>query len=349
MSAQHPTVPHHRLVVAPMMKRTFPAYRQLLRRLTRHTLLVTEMISVRSLVHGDREALLPMAADGPVSVQLGGSAPDSLAWAARWAVTERGYDEVDLNCGCPSDRATDADVGACLMRTPDAVARAVESMASAVDVPVTVKCRIGTVDEPLDDWGDHEAAVRDIEALEHFADLVTGAGAARVAVHARVAVLSGLDPRANRRVPPLRHDEVHDLARARPDITWQCNGGVRTMVDVLAHLDHTDGVMVGRAAWDDPLLFADADRVVFEDEAAEVPAVRDVLADVLPLWQRDGRAAGDDGIPPRNLESLAGLRYGQPGASQWRHGLAQLRQGGGVTTGDVLALWAEVDGRVPAA
>lgn len=343
MSAQHP---HHRLVVAPMMKRTFPAYRQLLRRLTRHTLLVTEMISVRSLVHGAREVLLPMATDGPVSVQLGGSDPDSLAWAARWAVTERGYDEVDLNCGCPSDRATDADVGACLMRTPDAVARAVEAMASAVEVPVTVKCRIGTVDEPIDDWGDHEAAVRDIEALEHFADLVTAAGAARVAVHARVAVLSGLDPRANRRVPPLRHDEVHDLARSRPDITWQCNGGMRTMVDVLAHLEHTDGVLVGRAAWDDPLLFADADRVVFGDDDAARPDVRDVLADVLPVWEAAGEEPG--AIDRRNLESLAGLRYGQPGAKQWRHGLAQLRQGGGVTTGDVLALWAEVDERVPA-
>ena len=341
MGRQHP---HHRLVVAPMMKRTFPAYRQLLRRLTRHTLLVTEMVNVRALVHGDREALLPVAADGPVSVQLGGSDPEALAWASKWAVQERGYDEVDLNCGCPSDRATDSDVGACLMRTPEAVARAVEAMASAVEVPVTVKCRIGTVDEPLDDWGDHEARVRDVEALERFADLVTCAGAARVAVHARVAVLAGLDPRANRRVPPLRHDEVHDLAAARPDITWQCNGGIRTMVDVLAHLDHTDGVMVGRAAWDDPLLFADADRVVFEDPDAPVePAdVHDVLADVLPDWEASGEQPG--AIDLRNLESLAGLRYGRRGARQWRHGLAQLRQRGAVSTADVLDLWDEVDG-----
>lgn len=326
-----------------MMKRTFPAYRQLLRRLTRHTLLVTEMVSVRSLVHGDREALLPMAQDGPVSVQLGGSDPVTLAAAARWAVEERGYDEVDLNCGCPSDRATDADVGACLMRTPDAVARAVEAMVAAVDVPVTVKCRIGTVDEPLDDWGDHEAAVRDIEELERFADLAVRAGAARVAVHARVAVLSGLDPRANRRVPPLRHDEVHDLARSRPDLTWQCNGGVRTLDDVLHHLAHVDGVLVGRAAWDDPLLFAEADRVVFGDTGAVSPDVRDVLEDVLPRWEAGGDTPG--AIDLRNLEALAGLRHGRPGAKQWRHGLAQLRQRGDVRAADVLDLWATVADR----
>lgn len=329
-----------------MMKRTFPAYRQLLRRLTRHTLLVTEMISVRSLVHGDREALLPPAQDGPVSVQLGGSDPATLAATARWAVLERGYDEVDLNCGCPSDRATDADVGACLMRTPDAVARAVEAMVAAVDVPVTVKCRIGTVDEPLEDWGDHEAAVDDVAGLEHFADLATAAGAARIAVHARVAVLSGLDPRANRHVPPLRHDEVHDLARSRPDITWQCNGGVRTLDDVHGHLAHVDGVLVGRAAWDDPLLFALADREVFGDEDAVVPDVRDVLEDVLPLWEAQGDTRG--ALDLRNVEALAGLRHGRPGAKQWRHGLAQLRQRGGVTTADVLALWSQVEDRVPA-
>ena len=341
MARQHP---HHRLVVAPMMKRTFPAYRQLLRRLTRHTLLVTEMVNVRALHHGDRDAILPVAQDGPVSVQLGGSDPALLGPVARWAVEERGYDEVDLNCGCPSDRATDSDVGACLMKTPDAVARAVEAMVSTVAVPVTVKCRIGTVDEPLDDWGDHEAAVEDIAALERFADLVTDAGAARVAVHARVAVLSGLDPRANRRVPPLRHDEVHDLAARRDDITWQCNGGVRTMGDVLGHLDHVDGVMVGRAAWDDPLLFAEADRVVFGDEDAVVADVRGVLEDVLPRWEVEGDRPGV--IDLRNIEGLAGLRHGRPGAKAWRHGLSLLRQRGDVVAADVLDLWDEVAAQV---
>lgn len=343
MARQHP---HHRLVVAPMMKRTFPAYRQLLRRLTRHTLLVTEMMNVRALHHGDRDRILPPATDGPVSVQLGGSDPVILGPVTRWAVEEQGYDEVDLNCGCPSDRATDADVGACLMKTPDAVARAVEAMVAAVDVPVTVKCRIGTVDEPLEEWHDHEAAVRDIEELERFADLVTAAGAARVAVHARVAVLSGLDPSANRQVPPLRHAEVHDLARSRSDITWQCNGGVRTLADARAHLDHVDGVMVGRAAWDDPLLFAEADRVVFGDDEAPVPSAREVMLDVLPVWEEEAEQPG--AIEFRNLESLAGLRYARPGASAWRHGLAQLRQRGDVTAADVLALWDEVVSEVAA-
>lgn len=344
MARQHP---HHRLVVAPMMKRTFPAYRQLLRRITRHTLLVTEMINVRALHHGDRDKILPRAGDGPVSVQLGGSDPVVLGPVTRWAIEQQGYDEVDLNCGCPSDRATDADVGACLMKTPDAVARAVEAMVAAVDVPVTVKCRIGTVDEPDQitdgatadaDWGDHEARVDDIEQLERFADLVTDAGAARVAVHARVAVLSGLDPSANRQVPPLRHAEVHELAQSRSDITWQCNGGVRTLADARAHLEDVDGVMVGRAAWDDPLLFAEADRLVFGDDQAPVPTAREVLTDVLPVWE----AAGDGAIEYRNVESLAGLRYARPGASAWRHGLAQLRQRGGVVAADVLALWDEV-------
>jgi tRNA-dihydrouridine synthase A len=339
-SADERTPPNHRLVVAPMMKRTFPAFRHLLRRITRHTLLVTEMISVRSLVHGDRESLLPVAADGPVSVQLGGSDPTTLAAAARWAVLERGYDEVDLNCGCPSDRATDADVGACLMRTPDTVARAVEAMAAAVDVPVTVKCRIGTVDEPLDDWDDHEVRVRDVEGLDSFARLVTDAGAARVAVHARVAVLEGLDTRQNRSVPPLRHAEVHDLAGRRPGTTWQCNGGVRDLDDALAHLEHVDGVMVGRAAWDDPMLFAAADRRVFGDDSRPDPEARDVLDDVLPGWEATGDLPGV--IDLRSVESLAGMRHGRPGAKRWRHGLAQLRQRGDVTATDVLRLWDEL-------
>lgn len=341
------TAPSHRLVVAPMMRRTFPDFRRLLRRITRHTLLVTEMMSVRSLVHGDRDVLLPPATDGPVSVQLGGSDPASLAATARWAVLERGYDEVDLNCGCPSDRATDADVGACLMRTPDAVARAVAAMVAAVDVPVTVKCRIGTVDEPSADWDAHEARVRDVAGLDEFARLVTDAGAARVAVHARVAVLGGLDPRANRRVPPLRHAEVHQLARSRPTITWQCNGGVRDLDEVLAHLAHVDGVMVGRAAWDDPMLLAAADRRVFGDDSRPDPDVREVLDDVLPSWETSGSRPG--AIDLRSVESLAGLRHGRPGARRWRHGLARLRQRGDVTAADVLSLWDEVAARAPVA
>lgn len=332
-------VPHHRLVVAPMMKRTFPAYRSLLRRLTRHTLLVTEMISVRSLVHGDREALLPIATDGPVSVQLGGSDPASLAAAARWSVRERGYDEVDLNCGCPSDRATDADVGACLMRDPGAVARAVEAMVAAVDVPVTVKCRIGTLDAPPDDWDDHEVRVRDLAGLDEFARMVTDAGADRVAVHARVAVLEGFDTRQNRSIPPLRHAEVHELARARPGVTWQCNGGVGDLDDALAHLAHVDGVLVGRAAWDDPMLFAAADRRVFGDDSRPDPTAREVLVDVLPRWE----AGGGGTIELRNVEALAGMRHGRPGAKRWRAGLAALRQRGEVAADDVLSLWDGLD------
>ena len=246
---------------------------------------------------------------------------------------------MDLNCGCPSDRATDSDVGACLMREPALVAESVAAVRGAVDVPVTVKCRIGVVDRVVEDWEAHEATVRTIDDLAAFVDAVTAAGAARVAVHARVAVLEGLDTRANRRVPPLRHDEVHDLARSRPDVTWQCNGGVRDLDDVLDHLDHVDGVLVGRAAWDDPLLFAAADRRVFGDDRRADPAVRDVLEDVLPRWEVEGDRPG--AIDLRNLEGLAGLWHGRPGAKAWRHGLAGLRQRGGVSAADVLALLAE--------
>ena len=337
--------PNHRLVVAPMMKRTFPAYRHLLRRVTRHTLLVTEMISVRALHHGERDLLLPPAEDGPVAAQLGGVDHALLVDAARFAQAQ-GYAEVDINCGCPSDRATDADVGACLMREPERVAAAVAVVADAVDVPVTVKCRIGVVDRPLEDWEAHEASVDDVAGLEHFAALVTDAGAARVAVHARVAVLEGLDPRQNRSVPPLRHDEVHELARRRSDVVWQCNGGVRDLVDVLEHLQHVDGVLVGRAAWDDPMHLAEADRRVFGDAAAAVPSAADVIADGVASL-----AAGNGGVLDlRWVESLAGFWHGRPGARQWRHGLAQLRAGagGGVDPADVLALLDDVAARVPA-
>jgi len=337
--------PHHRLVVAPMMKRTFPAYRHLLRRVTRHTLLVTEMISVRALHHGERDLLLPVAEDGPVAAQLGGVDHALLVEAARFAEAQ-GYAEVDINCGCPSDRATDADVGACLMREPERVAAAVAVVAAAVDVPVTVKCRIGVVDRPLEDWEAHEASVDDVAGLEHFAGLVTDAGAARVAVHARVAVLEGLDPRQNRQVPPLRHDDVHALARRRDDVVWQCNGGVRDLDEVLRHLEHVDGVLVGRAAWDDPMHLAEADRRVFGDTTAPVPDAADVVADGVASL-----AAGNGGVLDlRWVESLAGFWHGRPGARQWRHGLAQLRAGAGagVAPAEVLSLLDDVAGRVPA-
>jgi tRNA-dihydrouridine synthase A len=309
------------LAVAPMMGHTDPIMRGILRRLTRHTLLYTEMVTATAIVHGDDNALVPPAADGPVALQLGGSDATELTAAARIA-EQRGYDEVDLNVGCPSSRATGAVFGACLMRTPDVVAAALGAMRAAVSVPVTVKCRIG-----VDHADRYDDLVRFVDAVAPVAD--------RVTVHARKAWLDGLSPRANRNTPPLRPADVHRLKRERPDVPVVVNGGVRTLDAAVAHLDHVDGVMIGRAAVDDPYLFAAADATVFGDDR-DVPSRGGLVMDTVAANSIDGV------VPPRVLDRLLGVFHGQRGARAWRRDLSALRERGGVTRADVADLLARM-------
>ena len=217
-----------------MMDRTDRHFRRLLRLISRHTLLYTEMVTSRAILHGDRERLLGFdPSERPLALQLGGDDPDQLSECARIA-NDLGYDEVNLNVGCPSDRVQSGNFGVCLMRTPERVAECVAAMRAAVELPVTVKHRIG-VDE-LDRYED----------MLGFVDVVAAAGCDRFTVHARKAWLHGLSPKQNRDVPPLRHADVHRLARERPELIIEINGGLRSLDQVDAELEHVDAVMLGR-------------------------------------------------------------------------------------------------------
>lgn len=236
-----------RLSVAPMMDWTDTHCRVFHRTLAPQARLYTEMVHANAVIHGDRTRLLAMdAAEHPVALQLGGSEPALLAQAARIGA-EHGFDEVNLNCGCPSDRVQAGRFGACLMREPALVADSVTAMRAALassraDVPVTVKCRLGVDD-------DH-----DFDRFLAFIDAVADAGCRMFVVHARNAWLQGLSPKENREVPPLRYDWAYRLKRERPALQVVVNGGIATQAEALAHLDHADGAMLGRAAYHDPYL-----------------------------------------------------------------------------------------------
>ena len=303
------------IAVAPMMEWTDRHCRFFHRLLTSRALLYTEMLAAAAVVHGDRARLLGFsAAERPLAIQLGGSDPAELATAARIAA-DFGYDEVNLNVGCPSDRVSAGAFGACLMRTPDLVADCVAAMKAAVAVPVTVKCRLG-VDEQ-----DPE------EALDRLADAVIAAGADALWVHARKAWLSGLSPKQNRDVPPLDHARVHRLKRRLPATFIGINGGIATLADALGHLDHVDGVMMGRAAYHNPVLLAGIDGRVFGAAGPPLERVDAVLA-MLPYIERHLRSGGRLHQVTRHM---LGLFHGEPGARRWRRILSDgaHRQGAG--------------------
>lgn len=292
--------------VAPMMDRTDRHFRWMMRRVTRRTLLYTEMVTAAAIVHGDPEHLLGHDDEGPVALQLGGDDPASLAYAAKVGV-DFGYAEINLNVGCPSDRVQKGRFGACLMAHPEVVADAVAAMRAAVDVEVTVKHRIGIDD--LDSY----------EHMRHFVDVVAQAGCRRFTVHARKAWLSGLSPKENRNVPPLRYDEVWRLKQERPDLDIEINGGIRTVEATLEHLEHVDGVMIGRAAVDDPMLFARLERAVF-DQAPPSETAADVVRACLPY----AALLEERGEPPHRLtRHMIPLFTGQPGARIWRRRLTE--------------------------
>ena len=231
-----------RLSVAPMMDWTDTHCRVFHRLLAPHARLYTEMVHANAVIHGDRRRLLAMdPSEHPVALQLGGSDPGLLAEAARIGAGH-GFDEINLNCGCPSDRVQAGRFGACLMREPGLVAESVAAMIAACDVPVTVKCRLGVDD-------DH-----DYDRFRGFVDAIADAGCRLFVVHARNAWLKGLSPKENREVPPLRYDWAYRLKQERPDLQVVVNGGIATEAEATAHLDHADGAMLGRAAYHDPYL-----------------------------------------------------------------------------------------------
>lgn len=296
-----------RLSVAPMMDWTDRHCRYLHRLITRKTRLYTEMVTTAALLHGDVARHLDYdSSEHPVALQLGGSDPSDLARCAELA-QRWGYDEVNLNCGCPSDRVQQGAFGACLMAEPALVADCVRAMQSAVDIPVTVKNRIGI---------DRQESYA---FLQRFTEMVAEAGCTVFTVHARNAWLKGLSPKENRTIPPLRYELVHRLKQDYPQLTVVINGGIRSNSEVAEHLQHVDGVMVGREAYHNPLLMSQWDGLLLSDDAAvqQQPVTADTVeAQMVAYMQRQWT---QHAVPWRRIaRHMLGLRHGMPGARKWR-------------------------------
>ncbi|MEY4708330.1 MAG: hypothetical protein RJB58_2053 [Pseudomonadota bacterium] len=288
-----------------MMDWTDSPCRVLHRCLTKHALLYTEMVTADAVLHGDRTRLLGF--DGfehPVALQLGGSDPAKLAQACRIAA-DFGYDEINLNVGCPSDRVQSGKFGACLMREPALVAECVAAMRAAGTIPVTVKCRIGVDDQ------DPESALRTL--IDGCAD----AGVTVFAVHARKAWLEGLSPKENRDVPPLDYDLVYRVKRERPHLTIVINGGIETLEQAGEHLKYVDGVMLGRAAYQNPALLAEVDARIFGGQP------RDLDAAVAEYCSHVERELTKGARLHSLIKPMLGLYNGQPGARLFRRHLSE--------------------------
>ncbi len=302
--------------VAPMLDWTDRHYRFFLRLLTRHTLLYTEMVTTGAVLRGDRERLLGYdPAEHPLALQLGGSEPGELARCAGIAA-EFGYDEVNLNVGCPSDRVQSGRFGACLMAEPDLVAECVAAMRAAVNLPVTVKTRIGI--DGRDSY----------EELVDFVARVAMGGCEVFVIHARKAWLNGLSPKENRQIPPLRYEIVHRIKRDFPGLTVVLNGGLTDLDQVAEQLRQVDGVMIGRAAYENPYLLAGVDYRFFGSSAP--PSSRhQVIRALLPYVEAQLR----QGTPLHCMtRHILGLFQGVPGARAWRRHLSEraCRHGAGV-------------------
>jgi tRNA-dihydrouridine synthase A len=293
-----------RLSVAPMMGWTDRHCRYFHRLLTRHTLLYTEMVTSGALIHGNTAQLLRFNnEEHPVALQLGGSDPADLARAARLG-QDRGYDEVNLNCGCPSERVLKGAFGACLMGEAPLVRDCVKAMVDVVDVPVTVKHRIG-IDK-----------IESYDFVRDFVGTVAEGGCEVFIVHARNAWLKGLSPKENREIPPLRYELAHRLKRDFPQLTIAVNGGITTNDQIAEHLAQVDGVMIGREAYHNPWLMADWDERFYGDASRPVPTREAVELAMVDYMER---AHAEDGV---NWYSIAchmlGLRHGLHGARKWR-------------------------------
>jgi tRNA-dihydrouridine synthase A len=329
-----PTI-NHRLCIAPMMDCTDRHCRVLHRIITRHALLYTEMVTAAAVKFGKREQLLGYSErEKPVALQLGGAEPAELALAARIG-EEFGFAEINLNCGCPSNRVKDGRFGACLMAEPMRVADCISAMRGATALPVTVKCRIGIDDQDVE------------EALDSFADAVKRAGCATLIVHARKAWLDGLSPRENRDIPPLDHQRVYRLKRRHPDLPVIINGGIRSLDEAESHLAHLDGVMLGRAAYGDPYVLAEVDCRFFASSRPPLSR-QEILAAYLPYVETE---LAEGTLFPHLARPLLGLFHGRYGGRLFRRILSEQGHKPGAGVGVLLDAVAatEADGRLLAA
>jgi tRNA-dihydrouridine synthase A len=305
----------YKIAIAPMMDWTDRHCRYFLRLLSRHALLHTEMITTYAVLLGDRTRLLGFHPDEhPVALQLGGADPDALAECTRIA-EDMGYDEVNLNVGCPSMRVQAGRFGVCLMAEPDLVARCVEAMVGAVSLPISVKTRIGIDDQP------------EGPAVENFVRIVSGAGCERFTIHARKAWLNGLNPQENREIPPLNYDVVYALKERFPELSIGINGGIDDCREADAHLARVDGVMFGRAAYQDCYILSEIDRSFF-NSASPPPSRHEVARAMVPYMNEEGAR----GTPLTAItRHMLGLFQGVPGAKIWRRTLTEGARGSDAT------------------
>ena len=294
--------------IAPMMDWTDRHCRFFLRLLAPSARLYTQMVTAAALTHGDAERLLQFdVVEHPVALQLGGSDPKMMADAAKLGA-QAGYDEININVGCPSGRVQSGQFGACLMSSPDVVASCFKEMSSISDVPVTVKTRIG-IDDQIS-----------YEFLREFVAILHTAGCDTFIVHARVAILQGLSPRENRSVPPLHYDRVYELKREFPDLTIVLNGGIVSTEQVLSHLETVDGVMIGRQAYHQPYFLTELEAVLFDHKDWQAPSRHEVIELMIPYIERQMSAGTELKYITRHL---LGLYAGQPGARAWRRHLSE--------------------------
>lgn len=297
-----------RISIAPMMDCTDRHDRYFMRLIAPHVVLYTEMVTANAIIHGDRQKLLGFdGEEHPIVLQLGGSEPDKLAECARIGL-EYGYDEINLNVGCPSDRVQSGRFGACLMLEPNLVAECVAAMAHSVTIPVTVKCRIGV---------DHSDSY---DELRKFVTTVSQAGCHTFIIHARKAWLDGLSPKQNREIPPLRYDVVRQIKSEFPDLTIIINGGIKTVAEIEDHLQWVDGVMIGREAYSNPYLLAEIEKTFFCHEPNNVLTRHEVIERFLPYVHEQ---------LSKNIKltsitrHLFGLFHGLHGARLWRRYLSE--------------------------
>jgi len=302
-----------RISVAPMMDWTTKDYRFFARLFNPNVVLYTEMVTTGAIFFGDAKRHLDYSAqEHPIVLQLGGSNPQELATCTKMA-EDWGYDEVNLNVGCPSDRVQNNKIGACLMAEPELVAECIHTMQKAVKIPVTVKHRIG-----IDD-------MQSYEEMLHFVDTVAATGCTYFVVHARIAILKGLSPKENREVPPLRYEDVYRLKQERPHLTIEINGGIKTFAETQAHLQHVDGVMIGREAYHNPYLLAEMGQLW----NLEAPDRFDIMEQMLPYIEQRMAEGAPLSIITRHI---LGLFQNLPGARKWRQALSG---GNAKTLGDV--------------
>ncbi len=311
-------IPH--ISVAPMMDWTDRHCRYFHRLISPNVRLYTEMVTTGALLHGDRDRFLRFSnEEHPIAAQLGGDNPQALAECAK-ICEDYGYDEVNLNCGCPSDRVQNGNFGACLMSQPDRVAQCVEAMIAATNIPITVKCRIA-----IDEY-------EELPFLNKYIEIVSNAGCKTFIVHARKAWLNGLSPKENRDVPPLRYDIVEEIKKLYPKLEIIVNGGIKTLNDTEKHVNTFDGVMIGRESYQNPYFLAEIEQNIYKN--TDTLSRVDIADAMIGYIEQQNR---DHGTPVKSItRHMIGLFHEQAGSRQWRRYISENAHKDGATARDII-------------